>query len=586
MQFQLTWDAPDQRLYEDGIDRGVFCLPAVGAVVPWNGLISVDHTADSTLESMNFDGVNYANLQSQSPFQGTLRAFTYPELFEHCEGWGLTDESIISMDNQAPQPFHLAYRTLIGNPNDDTFGYRLHFLYNLRALPDALTHNTHGSAIDPTEFSWRLTSVPEEIMGYQPTAYVYFDSTECDPTVLAGVEEMLYGTYEMDPAFPTLSNLRAMDEIGFDPWRFVPDRGREVKALIEAQKFGDSMLTDIVTIGDSTTEGYGSTSIGTRWENVFADLLAEYACTTIKGEGYVPAYYEDPTKTDRFTGGTYTLSGGLFGLGLRVLRLTDGISTFQFTGTGADVIFSVGTGGGTFQWRIDGGAWSATQGTYSADTGGGWVFVSPRGLTSGPHTLEIQRLTSTIYIEGAMVYDGDEDSGIRLIESAHSNYQAYSFGGFNTFWVGSITPRSVPFATPPGVTSRVQPKLVYIMLGLNDYGTTSAVRRSPTQYKDDLLIIINAIKSQMTDTDSPYEIILMIPWERTVIGATLGDWQDYRKSVFAAARLGECGLVDLKQDIGSFVEGDPDDLTFDGVHLNDAGYSRVANVVYKSLLAP
>lgn len=340
---------------------------------------------------------------------------------------------------------------------------------------------------------------------------------------------------------------------------------------------------DVLCVGDSVTEGYGATSINSRWCNLLLARLRTHAGVLDGGEGYVPAFYEDTTKTDRFTGGTFTTSGGLFGLGIRCIRLTAGTVSFTFDGTGVDVIFAVGAAAGQFTWNIDGGTESANNATYSASNQGGCCFISARGLAPGSHTVNITHKTATIYIEGAMVYNNDEAAGVRLVEAAHASYQAYSYTVL-PYWATSITPIDIPWALPAAaVTARIDPQLVTIMLGLNDYATNSAARRTAAQFKADLAGIINLIR---TNTTTDPSILLVIPWERTTNGTLLSTWAEYRQAYYeAAAEDGQVAILDLKDTIGSFVDGDPYNLDVaDGLHLSDKGYRVVADRAFNVLV--
>lgn len=360
--------------------------------------------------------------------------------------------------------------------------------------------------------------------------------------------------------------------------------GRAPKVIDYARLFGtfrgalanaDSAPCDMLIVGDSTSEGIGASAIGTRWENVLLGKLRTAAGVS-GGEGYVPAYYADPTKTGRFTGGTFTTNGTLFGLGIRCLLLTSGTVSFTFTGTGCDVIFAVGPSGGQFTWKVDGGAASPTQNTYFASAVGGVCYIQARGLTHGSHTITITRSTGTIYVEGAMVYDGDETKGIRLVEAAHSNAQAYNYTALPA-WAQSIS-----VVTSTGTPQRVDPALAVIMLGLNDYASTDNARRTAAQFKADLLSIIALIRANTT-TDPSF--LLVIPWERTTTGTLLSTWAEYRAVYREIAREDDSiALLDLGATIGSFVDGDPNGYSAgDGLHLNDAGYAVVAQAA-KALL--
>lgn len=191
---KLTWDKPGQRLYEAGLDRGVLYLStALG--VAWNGLTSVEEDLeDTTSEPVFFDGVKTTDYPLIGDFSATLHAFTYPDEFLEYEGIVSTGEGLY-VDAQNPKQFGLAYRTLVGNDVEGSdLGYQIHIIYNLTALSDTKSYASKLPGSGPMDFAWKMTAVPEKVLGYRPTAHVIIDSRFLPADILETIEDILYGS--------------------------------------------------------------------------------------------------------------------------------------------------------------------------------------------------------------------------------------------------------------------------------------------------------------------------------------------------------------------------------------------------------
>lgn len=197
----LQWDQVGDRRYETGVDRGVLFLPD-GRAVAWNGLTGVEDATTSEVQEFFMDGVKFLERQIMGDYAGTLKAFTYPDEFNEVLGLQEVHEGL-SYHNQTPQQFHLCYRTRIGNDVDGgDHGYKIHILYNLRAVPAPQSFSSMGELGLPTEFSWTLSGTPPVMDGYRPTVHISIDSTKTDPPRLGDIEELLYGTDTMDAQLP------------------------------------------------------------------------------------------------------------------------------------------------------------------------------------------------------------------------------------------------------------------------------------------------------------------------------------------------------------------------------------------------
>ena len=83
------------------------------------------------------------------------------------------------------------------------FGYKLHLLYGCQATPSEKAYNTVNDSPEAITFSWEVSTTPVPVTGLRPTSIIVIDSTTADPTDLAALEDLLYGTASTEPSLPT-----------------------------------------------------------------------------------------------------------------------------------------------------------------------------------------------------------------------------------------------------------------------------------------------------------------------------------------------------------------------------------------------
>jgi hypothetical protein len=99
----------------------------------------------------------------------------------------------VAQQNRAK--FGYVYRSLIGNDVlGDAYGYRIHFVYGCDAAPSEKSNDTVNDTPNAGQFSWEISTTPVAVPGCKPTAHMYVDSTAVDPTTLAAIEAIIYGT--------------------------------------------------------------------------------------------------------------------------------------------------------------------------------------------------------------------------------------------------------------------------------------------------------------------------------------------------------------------------------------------------------
>lgn len=206
---KVVWDNVGDRGFELGLDRGVLYTSDTG--VPWNGLISVDAKQDGTAaKPVYYDGLKYNEVVFIGDFAANLTAYTYPDEFLPFDGFSEVATGIF-VDGQDRDTFGLSYRTLIGNDTEGTsHGYKINLLYNLTAIPDDVTSKTADTNVEPIEFSWALTSIPDPIPGLRPSSRLIVNSTKVDSEFLVSLEDILYGTESTDPRLPSILEIYSM----------------------------------------------------------------------------------------------------------------------------------------------------------------------------------------------------------------------------------------------------------------------------------------------------------------------------------------------------------------------------------------
>ena len=207
MAMNISWDAPTESFFENGIDRGVLFPQVAGAYemgYPWNGLTNVTESPEGAEPTDLWANNNkYATMISAESYKGSITAYTYPDEFEACDG-SASPEAGLKVFQQARQPFGVAYRTLIHSSGDGEMGYKLHLVYGCLVTPSEKSWATVNDSPEAVEFSWDFSTTPVAVTGYKPTSTMVIDSRTTDPAKLAWLEEQLYGVDSpvSDPRMP------------------------------------------------------------------------------------------------------------------------------------------------------------------------------------------------------------------------------------------------------------------------------------------------------------------------------------------------------------------------------------------------
>lgn len=203
---KIVWDQTGERLYETGVNKGVLYIQEGTTYpkgIPWNGLTAVTESpSGAEATPLYADDIKYLNLVSAEEFGATIEAYTYPEEFMQCDGSASVAEGVY-IGQQARKSFGMSYVTTVGNDVvNNAYGYKLHLIYGALAAPSEKAYSTINDSPEAITFSWEVSTTPVNVTGFKPTASVVIDSNKCDKAKLAQLEEILYGTDEVEPRLP------------------------------------------------------------------------------------------------------------------------------------------------------------------------------------------------------------------------------------------------------------------------------------------------------------------------------------------------------------------------------------------------
>lgn len=214
---RLTWDQVGQKQYETGTSLGVIFVQDIQGVyqegVAWNGLSSVKQQNDGAEPTDIYaNDKKYLSLYSQENARGSIDAYTYPEEFEVCDG-SATIAPGVHVGQQQRRAFGLAYSTIVGNDTQgNSYGKKIHLIYDMRVSPSARDYETINETPAALTMTWEFQTTPQDLseLGLDPSAGITIDSTEVEAAKFKALEDMLYGTEELEATLPSLKEVIEM----------------------------------------------------------------------------------------------------------------------------------------------------------------------------------------------------------------------------------------------------------------------------------------------------------------------------------------------------------------------------------------
>lgn len=347
-----------------------------------------------------------------------------------------------------------------------------------------------------------------------------------------------------------------------------PIRPHPLLGFFAALAQRDTTPVDILALGDSIFEGVGASTLTNRSISRMVAGLRTRLGVTGGGVGYIPARYQ---ATDRQATDGWTTTGNTvdntFGFGQRSRYLLldsdtgkgDGTMTRTVTCTSFTLIARCNTTATSLFVSIDGGAdvvWDIA----ASATGAMDEFTSG-ALSAGSHTVRIKaRSQAGCAFLGIMVYNGDENSGIRLWDGAKSGTRADQFnaesGANSALWADELV--------------ELSPDLAII-----EWITNDAITRTAAQYETSIRNVIALLRSKASDVP----ILLLAPYERGD-QALIEPWANYTaKLAKIAGDTAHVAFLDLGQAIPKPNGADTYGLLSDGIHPNDKGHALIGDLL-------
>lgn len=204
---KLVWDQTGERYYETGVKNCALYVQSSDGSYPkgvaWNGVTGITESPSGAEQTALYaDDIKYLSLMSAEEFGATIEAYMYPDEFGECDGSAELAKGAY-IGQQARKTFGLVYKTTLGNDVDgNDKGYKLHLVYGALSSPSEKGFTSINDSPEAIIFSWEITTTPVTVTGHKPTAIVTIDSTKADPTKLAALETILFGSENADARLP------------------------------------------------------------------------------------------------------------------------------------------------------------------------------------------------------------------------------------------------------------------------------------------------------------------------------------------------------------------------------------------------
>lgn len=195
---RLVWDVPIKD-YEYGVDRGVLYFGE--EFIVWNGLVNVEEVKLSNPpRSLYFEGITYSLKQNQTDYTAGVEAFTYPYLLESHILAMCDTRTNVGIENDG-EFFNFTYRTRTNS------GYKIHLVYGISAVFEGYTYQSIGINQSVEPFTFTFYATPVDVPNARASAHFIVESERADSNALAILEDLLYGSDNSSPRFPSVEHL-------------------------------------------------------------------------------------------------------------------------------------------------------------------------------------------------------------------------------------------------------------------------------------------------------------------------------------------------------------------------------------------
>lgn len=210
----IVWDKIGERLYETGVDHVViYELGEDGTYnngEAWNGVTNItENKSGAEPTPLYADNIKYLVLKSLEEYGITVECYTYPKLFEKCNGMTELVKGAM-LGQQTRSSFGLSFRTLVGNDiKHEDYGYKLHLVYGCDASPSEESNSTINDSPEAKTMSFEITTTAVDVgdAQYRPTSCITINSADfgsSDASKLKTLEDILYGTSSSSKDAPYL----------------------------------------------------------------------------------------------------------------------------------------------------------------------------------------------------------------------------------------------------------------------------------------------------------------------------------------------------------------------------------------------
>ncbi len=323
---------------------------------------------------------------------------------------------------------------------------------------------------------------------------------------------------------------------------------------------------NVVVIGDSKTAGQGATAQSKRWVTRCATIMRSRLGLAAGGVGFIGVQGNGTN--------TYTWPGVLSGSPAINTSYGPTTSAATFTTTSHNVFYASVQGTSVDLMLNDANAAvittsvDAAAGVDQSVTGqnvdGKRVNVSLG--SSGAHSFRATwKSGGGVYIDGIIVYDGDENSGLMVHDAGHYGWKSTDWAGINQ---GT--------ARYPAAIEALSPGVIVISLGANDLLTNT-----PAQFQAAIQTnIIGQIRARMGTSAPPF--VLLVDSARQ---SYLSAWPGFVSAMYAIAAADPAVTIcDASRRIPN-VDDSPNYSAFvDDVHPSDIGHGMMADAVASFLL--
>ena len=212
---KLVWDETGKRFYETGVRKAVLYPQGSNGEYPtgyaWSGVTNItEKPTGAEATALYADDIKYLNLISNEDLEASIEAYMYPDEFTECDG---SAELVpgVTVSQQKRKSFGLAYQTALGNDTEGyDHGYKIHIIYGCVAAPSEKAHATVNDSPEAMTMSWEIKTTPVSVDGLNPTAGLTIDSTKVNSEKLKKLEDILYGTNEVDPRLPLPNEVKTI----------------------------------------------------------------------------------------------------------------------------------------------------------------------------------------------------------------------------------------------------------------------------------------------------------------------------------------------------------------------------------------